>query len=176
VDRRLDSADGHVAMSDAKTDHLKSLNRFFMIPAFGSGRAKRKEEEAARKQAEVDAKNAAVFDVAGPSSSSRTSSASSSFGPRGSSAGGAAASSSCFHRHYTTPDGVERDETEVGIDGNLDQMAKGLERLKLMSQATHTELASQSDMIDRIQDRTDASNDRLNRINHKLGQLSGKRR
>ncbi|KAI8916780.1 hypothetical protein DFJ77DRAFT_461265 [Powellomyces hirtus] len=149
---RLESAQSHVKVSDAKADHLKSLNRFFMLPSFGSKKAKKREANAKRENEErmlrEDEGRAGEHDRAvrlGRVEEIQNRDFKSSHS-------GA----------YTTPEGIERDDTEQEIDANLDQLSSGLAKLKMMGQVMNTELDAQRGQVNRIMDRSDITNERLN--------------
>jgi synaptosomal-associated protein 29 len=50
---------------------------------------------------------------------------------------------------YSTPEGLERDDLEDEIDGNLGQISSGLSRLKMMGLAMNEEMDSQQDQLKR---------------------------
>ncbi|KAL2918653.1 SNAP receptor activity protein [Polyrhizophydium stewartii] len=175
IEQRLDRADSLAKVNDAKIDHLKSVNRFFMLPSFGKAKAKRREEEL-KKQAEGQGQSKAVreredewqartrrqeefraqYDASprGPP-------------PRGDSASGAAGPSR-YDRMYTTPQGLDRDATEEEIDSNLDEISGGLARLKMMGLGMNAELDSQTSQLRRIDERTESSRAHVDRLNRKM--------
>ncbi|KAI8995902.1 hypothetical protein BC832DRAFT_535737 [Gaertneriomyces semiglobifer] len=162
VNSRLESADEHINVSDAKADHLTSLNRWFFLPSFGGKKVRNKEEAAlkdneqrktrdsTREEEERNERNARFQDI-----QSRKFESSS----RG---------------MYTTPDGIERDTTEEEIDNNLDLMSAGIARLKLMSQTMNSELGAQNTRIHSITDRSMRSKERIDRTNTKVTRIAGK--
>ncbi|KAI8927218.1 hypothetical protein BC831DRAFT_453218 [Entophlyctis helioformis] len=204
IERRLDRTEHQAKVSDAKADYLKAVNRFFMIPAFGAGKAKRKEEElkkqeeadkfsgrsARERESEWDARNRRQDDYrsrydahAGGSNDSLNSrydqsrsddrSRSRSAGPNHH-AGGRSGNS--YDRMYTTPHGIDRDDVEEEIDSNLNEISSGLSRLKMMGTAMNEELGFQRGQMSRIADRTDSTRDRVEILNRKVENVSGKRR
>ncbi|KAI8818622.1 uncharacterized protein EV422DRAFT_559589 [Fimicolochytrium jonesii] len=159
---RVESATSHVKVSSAKADHLKSLNRFFMMPSFGSGKAK-KREALARKEAEERAANEDERLRGDRERSKRLGKMEQlqdhqSY--RGSSKG-----------TYTTAQDIERDEVEEEIDGNLDQLSSGLSRLKMIGQLMNEELSAQRGQVDRILDKSNVAQERLNVTTHKVQRL-----
>ncbi|KAJ3151880.1 Protein transport protein S9 plasma membrane t-SNARE [Geranomyces michiganensis] len=158
---RLESAQSHVKVSDAKADHLKSLNRFFMLPSFGSGKAKRREALAKQEQRDREARDEErrLDDQNRSARSGRLQE----IQERDFGAGRAGM--------YTTPDGLERDDTEVEIDRNLDQLSSGLAKLKMMGQMMNTELDAQTGQVNRIMDRSDATNERLHVTTNKVQRM-----
>ena len=155
IEQRLERTDAHAKVSDAKVDHLKSLSRFFMIPAFGSGKAKRREAKLADQGASEASRNAnereqewrqrQMHQEQRLSQTSRSAS-----------------------KNFSTPIGVERDQVEQEIDDNLDQISSGLARLKMMGTAMNGEIASQSSQLNRIRDRTESSKEKVNRLKHRI--------
>lgn len=161
VEKKLDITDRHVKSSDAKADQIKSLNKFFMLPSFGKAKKVRQREEKLKKEQEEQelrfrerndqhlANTQQLRNFSSPSSGR----------------GGA--------RNYTTPNGMERCEKEQEIDGNLDEISSGLSRLKMMGQAMNTELANQTQHIDKIYGKTNVTHDRLENSNRKLNKITG---
>ncbi|KAJ3175774.1 Protein transport protein S9 plasma membrane t-SNARE [Geranomyces variabilis] len=158
---RLESAQSHVKVSDAKADHLKSLNRFFMIPSFGSGKAKRREALAKQEQREREARDEERR--LDEQNRSERANRLQDIQDRDYSNRGAGM--------YTTPDGLERNDTEVEIDRNLDQLSSGLAKLKMMGQMMNTELDAQTGQVNRIMDRSDSTHDRLNVTTNKVQRM-----
>ena len=170
IEKRLELAEQHAKISEAKSDRLKSLNRFFMIPAFGSKAAKRKEEALTRrleerKEAEMTKalreqdererlSNRHHHAIQGPSRSS---------------------SSLSHSKIYSTPNGLERDETEEEIDSNLHQISSGLNRLKMMSQSMNSELIRHDHQLENIQDKTDVNRSKVRDLNRKMESISRRR-
>lgn len=137
----LETARGTAKVNATKVDALKSLSRFFMIPAFGVKKSERAEErfvEEQRMKAQQQKNSQYDGGFAERSHSSQQSSRS-----RG---GGAA-------KHYSTPLGVDRDENEREIDGNLNHISSGLSRLKMMSNAMSEEIDKQNVQIDDVYER-----------------------
>lgn len=178
IDKRLEDTDQHVKISDAKTDRLKALNRFFMIPAIGSKKAKKREEkltkefdekknrhmqEGLREQERLERARMMNQSAHGSHSTPQLNS-------RGSSIHGSQS------HLYSTPAGLERDEVEVNIDSNLNQISAGLSRLKMMGQSMNEELGTQHQQMRRIQDRTDSSRDGITRVNRKMDHIAGNKR
>lgn len=159
IETRLESAHSQVKVSDAKADHLKSLNRFFMIPSFGGKKAKKREEMAALEKQQYEAKleeaRIAREQQSRKQSRNITSSNNSKNGTQ----------------FYSTPDGIERDHVEEEIDGNLNQISQGLSRLKMMSQTMNHEITQQNSRITNIQDRTERTNYKLQATNDKVNRM-----
>ncbi|KAJ3023273.1 Protein transport protein S9 plasma membrane t-SNARE [Thoreauomyces humboldtii] len=158
---RLESAQTHVKVSDAKADHLKSLNRFFMLPSFGSKKAK-KREAIAKKESEErafreDERKLGEHDRAvrlGRIEDIQTRNFALQQGTT-----------------YSTPQFIERDDTEREIDDNLDQLSSGLAKLKMMGQVMNTELDAQRGQVNRIMDRSDITAERLNVTTNKVNRM-----
>ena len=149
-----------------------------MIPAIGSKSAKRKEERLAKEFEEKKNRGmqdglreqdrqerARILNESGHGSRSVPDVSS-----RGSSAYGSQS------HLYSTPAGLERDEVEVNIDSNLNQISSGLNRLKMMGHSMNQELETQHQQMRRIQDRTDSSRDGISRVNRKMDHIAGNRR
>ncbi|KAH6575974.1 hypothetical protein BASA62_001683 [Batrachochytrium salamandrivorans] len=154
IECRIDVAENQAKVNDAKVDHLKAVNRFFMLPSFGKGKAKRR--EAKLKKQEEEGK---------PTSK---------HAPGHTTASGAAQNGSRYDRIYTTPQGVDRDDVEEELDSNLNDISSGLSRLKMMGQAMNSELDSQTKQLNRIHDRTDSSRDYMGRLNNKMDHFAPK--
>ncbi|KND02707.1 uncharacterized protein SPPG_01790 [Spizellomyces punctatus DAOM BR117] len=163
MDGRLESAHSHVKVSDAKADHLKSLNRFFMLPSFGSKKAKKK-EAAAKREAEERAAREDERRLEEKERATRVERMQQVQGAQYTSVG----------RMYTTPDGIERDDTEEEIDRNLDQISSGLSKLKMMGQIMNSELDAQNVQVNRLADRSESTNERLKVTTHKVQRIIGK--
>jgi hypothetical protein len=170
IERKLDDTHHQVKISEVKTDRLTSLNRFFMIPAFGNKSRQRKEEALAKevedkKERDMQAKlrdqdlqervkNRHLPGV----HATRT------------------ASMAGNSQFYSTPAGLDRDETEVGIDRNLNQISGGLNRLRLMGQSMNDELDRHKDQLNRIQDRTDENRERVERLGSKMDAIANRKK
>ncbi|KAJ3204854.1 hypothetical protein HDU67_009253 [Dinochytrium kinnereticum] len=182
IENKLDTAENKSKISEAKASELRSLNRFFMIPAFGAKRAKRLEEKykseeelAAQKEAErreriqnvIDSGNGAYghhqrFEEDGrekregrPSKKNQKEQM----------------DHWSHEKSYSTPEGLERDETEEEIDNNLDQISSGLARLRMMGRTMNSELDHQNGHINRIADKTDGVRDRVDRTTEKVTRM-----
>ncbi|KAI9011176.1 hypothetical protein BC832DRAFT_590421 [Gaertneriomyces semiglobifer] len=164
VEGRLDVASSHVKVSDAKADHLKSLNRFFMLPSFGSKKAKKKEEAARREKAELEAR-----DLEREEEDRARSRRLGRF-----EASDAQSYKSPHKGMYSTPDGIERDATEEELDNNLDQISSGLSRLKMMASTMGEELDSQTHQIKRIEGRAISTGETLDHTTGKINRILGK--
>ncbi|KAJ3412719.1 Protein transport protein S9 plasma membrane t-SNARE [Chytridiales sp. JEL 0842] len=189
IEHRLDVADQHVKVSEAKTRELHSLNRFFMLPNFAGKRTAKVEEkarldmeEAERREAERKAKVQQVLDSRGENgyygSYDDDTSSSSSKSKKKDKKDKNAPYDPWANRgpHYTTPDGLERDEKEVEIDKNLDDISGGLARLKMMGMTMQGEINSQNSHISRIDDKTSMVRDRVDGLNKNLDKISGKKK
>ncbi|RKO86763.1 hypothetical protein BDK51DRAFT_40098, partial [Blyttiomyces helicus] len=165
IESNLQTASQHVKVSSAKATHLKSLNRFFLLPTFGGSKTKRREEAARRAEEERAEAEAEREREQAERAARSTRQARLREGPF------AAGSAFSAPRSMSTPQGVERDETEEEIDANLDQISVGLARLKMMSQTMNTELEVQGQQLDRISDRTDRTGERLHVTTEKLNRI-----
>ncbi|KAJ3095580.1 hypothetical protein HDU97_006783, partial [Phlyctochytrium planicorne] len=184
IESKLETAEHKAKISEAKTAELKSLNRFFMIPAFGRKKAqkmeeryKQEEEEAAAREAERKGRVQEVLDSNGNYGYH------SKFDDDGRRKDGKGRRDDRDQpgdhwnhgKSYTTPEGLERDEVEEEIDQNLDQISSGLARLKMMGRTMNSELDHQSTHINRITDRTDSVRDRVDRVNDKVSKITRKK-
>jgi synaptosomal-associated protein 29 len=165
VEKRLHETEQHVKLSEVKTERLKSLNRFFMIPAFGNKAAMKKEEALAR---EMELEKELKMKEQLRQQEARERALNMHHQARASSMSGAG-NHAAF---YSTPEGLERDETEEKIDSNLSQIASGLGRLKLMGRSMNSELDEQRNQLNRIQDRTDINQERVHRLGSRMEQIS----
>ncbi|KAH6572388.1 hypothetical protein BASA60_006649 [Batrachochytrium salamandrivorans] len=159
IECRIDVAENQAKVNDAKVDHLKAVNRFFMLPSFGKGKAKRREAKL-KKQEEEGKPTSKHAHLQGPAGHTTAS--------------GAAQNGSRYDRIYTTPQGVDRDDVEEELDSNLNDISSGLSRLKMMGQAMNSELDSQTKQLNRIHDRTDSSRDYMGRLNNKMDHFAPK--
>ncbi|KAJ1559206.1 hypothetical protein HK405_011592, partial [Cladochytrium tenue] len=189
IEHRLNVAESHAKVSEAKASELKSLNRFFMMPTFGANkRTKNIEDRAKREMAEAEAREherrARVQDVMernAPSSSSGSSSPASGSRSRWGGGGGGSNNNNSnnnnggSYKAYSTPEGLERDEREEEIDGNLDEMSAGLARLKMMGMAMSSEIESHNDHIRRIGDKSEDVRARIDKANKQVNQIMKKK-
>ncbi|KAJ3154534.1 Protein transport protein S9 plasma membrane t-SNARE [Geranomyces michiganensis] len=159
VNSRLESAQQHAKVADAKTDHLKSLNKFFFLPSFGGKKAKRREE---RVLAAANAQEQAA--AAAPETQDEY--AASPYTDR--TYGRSAAPSS---RSYSTPANIDRDATEEEIDDNIDQISSGLTRLKMMSQSMNAALDKQNGQISTISGRADSTREYVRNTSRKIDNI-----
>lgn len=167
MERKLDEASANAKNVEAKVDHLKSLNKYFFLPSFGGGKAARREEEFKRQQEEqsFQSKTARQRDEHWNSRNERVAKREERF--QHSNSGG--------RSFYSTPEGLERDDTENEIDNNLGQISSGLSRLKMMGLAMNEEMDSQQDQLRRINDRTDATKTKVDKLNGKVDQIVDKK-
>jgi synaptosomal-associated protein 29 len=162
MERRMDEAGAGAKAADAKAKHLKSLNNFFFLPSFGAKKAAKREEELKRQKEtqQFDNKYARERDAEWSKRSNRD-----------------VSSFEAPSRQYrTTPDGLERDEHEEEIDSNVSQISSGLSRLKAMGMAMNEELDVHSRQLDRLQQRTEYTRGRVDRLNSKVDQIVDKKR
>ena len=162
VEHRLDTAESKMKLSDAKVDHLKSLNKFFFLPSFGGKKVKKREDvlrkdvsEHALREAEHKENEARRLEQIRMAGTSR--------------------SSSSRNGMYSTPMGLERDQNEEEIDGNLDMISSGLGRLKMMGEAMNSELRQQDDQLRRLHDRVATTDERVQSTTHKINQVLKKK-
>ncbi|TPX54316.1 hypothetical protein PhCBS80983_g05971 [Powellomyces hirtus] len=162
INSRLESAGQHAKVADAKTDHLKSLNKFFFLPSFGAKKAKRRED---RVLADATA-NAAAEDNADniPSPSTNTGYSPSQWNDR-------QYGRTAPVQRSSTPANINRDATEEEIDSNIDQISAGLSRLKMMSQSMNSALDQQSSQIRTISGRSDSTNEYLRNTTRKINSI-----
>jgi hypothetical protein len=166
MEQRLDEAGAAAKAADAKASHLKSLNKFFFLPTFGAGKAKKREEEFKKQQEsqEFDNKYAKERDAQWSRRNDRVKQQD--FGQEK------------YQRrdYYTTPDGLERDDTEKEIDSNISQISSGLSRLKTMGMAMNQELDGHSEQLNRLHSRTEYTRGRVDRLNNKVDKLVDNKR
>lgn len=142
-----------------------------MLPAFGSKSAKRREESLTKQlQTQKDEETAA-----GLRDMERRDRHESLQGQMQGSSRESSLYTGPSHHSYSTPEGLERDNTEEEIDGNLNKISSGLSRLKMMGRSMNDELDAQKDQVSRIQDRTDTSKDRMNNLNRKMNSIANRR-
>ncbi|KAH6588111.1 hypothetical protein BASA61_006111 [Batrachochytrium salamandrivorans] len=113
IECRIDVAENQAKVNDAKVDHLKAVNRFFMLPSFGKGKAKRREaklkkqeeegkptsKHAREREGEWEARNRQQNEFQSQYNARPS-------GPAGhTTASGAAQNGSRYDRIYTTPQG-----------------------------------------------------------------------
>ncbi|KAJ3222466.1 Protein transport protein S9 plasma membrane t-SNARE [Clydaea vesicula] len=166
AERRLGSAEHHIKSSNAKTDEIKAYNRFFMIPTFGAEKKGRKKQDKLNREREEQC-------MAEDERYAQTSTSIQQMREQSNrSYGGSEYQQRNHHTgYYTTPDGLERDDLENEIDGNLNEISSGLARMKMMSLAMQTGLKEQSDQISRIGDRSDRANESVIRVNGKMERI-----
>jgi synaptosomal-associated protein 29 len=148
-----------------------------MLPTFGSKKSKAAEEKAKREIEEAERQEelrkarmeTAMNNASHPYSSSSSSSNGGSGGSRYGNNSGSVSS-----KYYSTPEGLERDELEEEIDGNLDQISAGLARLKMMGNTMNTEIKTQNDHIRRIADKSEGVKGRVDHINSELNRIKRK--
>lgn len=172
VENKLNEAEGHAKMSEAKVKELKGLNRFFMLPTFGaSKRTKAVEERTKREMAEAEAaeheRRANIEQVLEGGRGS--------FGSQGNISNGRSVGydSSSSLKSYSTPDGLFRDEKEVEIDNNLDELSAGLARLKTMGLTMNQEIETQNSHIRRIGDKSEDVRARVDKSNRDVQRMVG---
>ncbi|KAJ3240162.1 Protein transport protein S9 plasma membrane t-SNARE [Chytriomyces hyalinus] len=190
IEHRLDAADSHAKISEAKAGELKALNRWFFLPTFGaSKKAAALEEKHKKEMAEAESRNEARKESArngGGYYSGRQGASSESDLSRGGRGGGDARGARGVGdsgngrngyggggKSYSTPDGLERDDLEEEIDNNLDEMSAGLARLRMMGQTMGSEIESQTSHIRQISDRTDQVRDRVDKVHRDISKFSG---
>jgi hypothetical protein len=143
AEKKIGITDAQLKVSQAKVDHLKAVNRCFLIPTCSGGAKRRKEKYAKQVQLQkaIDLREGTAQSM-DPSSY------------RG--------KKTTFN---TTPEGLERDQTEEEIDSNLGQISSGVSALKMMSNAMSAEMDKQNAQIQRIDNHADESRARLKKIN-----------
>ncbi|KAI9364996.1 hypothetical protein DFJ73DRAFT_956192 [Zopfochytrium polystomum] len=164
IEHRLKVADSQAKVAEAKTGELKALNRFFMIPTFGAGKkAARIEQQAKREMAEKEEREqerkTRVQETLGNNGR---------YGGGGGGGGYNGGGGGRYGKSYTTPDGLERDEREVEIDNNLDQMSAGLAQLKMMGMAMDSEIKKQNEHIGVISATSEDVRPRIEKTNRVL--------
>lgn len=169
MEHRLDEASSNANNVDAKVDHLKSLNKAFFLPTFGAKKAARKEEEFRRQQEEKNYGNSKESRQREKQWNGRNERL--------------ARNDERIHQagqgqrsFYSTPDGLGRDQDEEEIDSNLGQISSGLSRLKMMGQAMSEELDSHGDQMQRINERTDFTRQKVDKLNGKVDQIVDKKK
>ncbi|KAI9333134.1 hypothetical protein BDR26DRAFT_777611, partial [Obelidium mucronatum] len=133
ISEKVSEAEGHAKIADAKASQLRTTNQFFMLPTWGADKKAQaleqqyKSEMEASKDQEEERRRAANANTTRVYNSSATG-----------------------KKAYTTPDGLERDDVEEQIDGNLDAISAGLENMKAMGLAMGEELENQKPHIQKI--------------------------
>ncbi|KAJ3047305.1 Protein transport protein S9 plasma membrane t-SNARE, partial [Rhizoclosmatium hyalinum] len=171
IEHRLDTADSHAKISEAKTAELKALNRWFFLPTFGaSKKAKAQEDRLKEEMAEAERRDAErrenVRNGGGyysGSSSARDLSMRETGRDRSRNGngrdhrggGGGGGDGYGYSKSYSTPEGLDRDEMEDEIDNNLDEMSDMLRKLRMKGQIMGQEIESQTSHIRNINDKTD---------------------
>ncbi|TPX35962.1 hypothetical protein SmJEL517_g01682 [Synchytrium microbalum] len=156
IERKLDLADQKAFEADAKTNELKKLNRPFFLPTWGAKSARNENGIASRDAQRQDRDKARdESNQQRNDRMQRVMDAQASMGPRGGSS-------------YSTPAGVERDDTEEEIDVNLDQISGGLSRLKFMASAMNEEIDGQNGSFTRITTQADKVQARVDNTHKKV--------
>ena len=153
----LDVANKNTKSVEAKVDYLKSLNRFFMIPAFGRKKAEREQEKFDKIKSEQNFKGKHVKEREKQWDARQQRLA------RNESSG-----NSQTQLFNTTPDGLERCEVETEIDSNLTEISSGLSRLKMMGLQMNEEMEVQQGQLRRINERSDKASGKLGRLQDKV--------
>jgi chromosome segregation ATPase len=163
IERRLDEAGVAAKAADAKASHLQSLNKLFFLPSFGGAKAKKREEEMKRQQESQEFENKYAKDRDRQWSQRQERIQGRDF-------------SVSRKEYYTTPDGLERDDTEREIDSNVSHISSGLSRLKMMGMAMNEELDVHSQQLNRLQERTEYTKGRVDRLNSRVDKLVDNKR
>lgn len=161
VESHLDEAAHQAKISNSKAEHLKSLNRLFFLPSFGGKKSKKVDKIIEKDRAEIQKRSDARMN----SSCTR--------GEALSKAIGLKEEQTTFDQPilYTTPEGIDRDPTEIEIDKNLSGITKGLGKLKIMSQAMNEELDNQSAQVSNIATMTGNADEKIKGANKKVYKL-----
>lgn len=167
MERKLDEAHVNAKHVDAKVDHLKSLTKLFFLPSFGGKKAAKKEAEFKKQQEakKFETKQARKTDDHWKSRNERLArnderiDESGRSGPR---------------NFYSTPEGLDRDDTEQEIDDNLGQISSGLSRLKMMGLQMGEEIQHQDEQLKRIDERAGFTKDKLSKLNGKVDRIARK--
>lgn len=177
IEAKLDNIDDHVKSSEKKTSELKKLNRAFFLPSFAKSKKKldksekKLNEKLQKREEELKMKNLQynqrlqqnmenVNNINEPyyqDDKNKKKGKKNKNQPQ----------PPVNNRLYAYG---EKDEYEDEIGSNLDEMSKGLARLKLMSLEMSKEFDSQNQSVQRIQDRSELLN---SRINHNTRRLDG---
>ncbi|KAJ3119617.1 hypothetical protein HK100_000232 [Physocladia obscura] len=189
IEHKLDTADGHAKISEAKAGELKALNRWFFLPTFGASKKAKAAEDRFRNEMEDNerkeldrrenvrngggyysgsADNVGRYDDGGSKSYRGDGGV-----PRGGN-GTRNNGNGSYGNSYSTPDGLERDDLEEEIDGNLDEISGALSRLKMMGTTMGQEIESQTTHIRQINDKTDIVRDRVDKVNRDIGKINNK--
>ena len=162
AEQRIEAADHHVRMSDSKTKEIKVQKRFFMMPTFGA--QKKAEKEQKRLELEFQESKKIADDRHQMNIE------------RSNNLRNVGYNNQQRQQFYTTPDGLDRDEFEEEIDGNLNEISSGLDRIRLMGQAMNSELNVQNEQIGRIGDKSSRTHERVNAATGRVNQLLDKKR
>ncbi|KAI8608156.1 hypothetical protein BC830DRAFT_33433 [Chytriomyces sp. MP71] len=194
IEHRLETADSHAKISEAKASELKALNRWFFLPTFGaSKKAASLEDKHKREMTEAEVAHEARKEVArngggyysgrnggredldsGRSRSNGDLRGAGRNGDRNDRDGSRNGGGVGYGKSYSTPDGLERDSMEEEIDNNLDEISSGLQRLKMMGQTMGQEITHQTDHIRKISDRTDSVRDRVDKVHRDISKFAPK--
>ncbi|TPX51997.1 hypothetical protein SeMB42_g01710 [Synchytrium endobioticum] len=154
IERKMDLADQRALEADANTNELKKLNRPFFLPTWGAKAAKNQAGITQRDAQRQDRDRAR--DVENESRSERLQRVMD------------VPLSSRHGSSYTTPTGLERDETEEEIDSNLNALSGGLSRLKMMAASMNEELDGQNGSFHRITDQAEKVKARVDSTQKKV--------
>ncbi|KAJ3388645.1 hypothetical protein HDU92_001396 [Lobulomyces angularis] len=171
AERRMGSAEHHIQSSNIKTNEIKALSRFFMLPTFGAEKAGKKKQDKLNREREEQIR----LEEERYAKSAQNIQQMRQHGNRG------FRGSDYQHEgdrqtqknygYYTTPDGLERDELENEIDENLNEISSGLSRMKMMSLAMQNGLRDQDEQIGRISDRSNRANEGIVRVQGKVEKI-----
>jgi hypothetical protein len=165
MEKKLDEAGASAKTQVTKVDYLKSLNKYFFLPSFGGKKAKEAEELLNQKKETLDygaKKHIKEREKQWEQRNQRV-------------------NRSNFEnvnhnqKNYTTPDGLEEDDTEIEINSNMNNISSGLSRLKMMGICMSDELDSQNGQMDRISKRSEKTAQNVSKLNRKVNQIVDKK-
>jgi hypothetical protein len=167
IEKGLDETTNNAKAVDSSVNYLKSLNKYFFLPAFGEKKAKQKEMEFNKMKEEESYKGKHVKQREKQWAERNDRIA------RQDQYGSAPQR----REYHTTPAGLDRDDDEREIDNNLGEISSGLARLKMMGMAMNDEMDMQSEQMRRINERSDKAHVKVEKLNNKVDYISnGNRR
>jgi hypothetical protein len=162
IEKKLDKTTAAAKAQESQVSYLKSLNKYFFLPAFGGNKAERKEAELQKKIEAEDFGNKKHIREREKDWNKRNERL-----QKGDQLHGVIPQ----RNHFTTPDGVEQDDVENEINDNVNNISAGISRLKMMGIAMNDELESQSRQMSRISQRSENASDKISKLNRSVGKM-----
>ncbi|KAJ3238836.1 Protein transport protein S9 plasma membrane t-SNARE [Chytriomyces hyalinus] len=160
---KVEIADTHRKIADAKAAELNALNKSIFVPTFGAQKVSAMKEGKLREQ--LDNQHTRL--------NSADSSSTGYYSPQqGSSAAPSSSSSGQRIGGEIEADGLDSD-VEDEIDSNLDLMSAGLARMKEMGMNMGSEIKKQNDNLKSLHDRVDETTDGINNVSKNISKHDG---